>query len=136
MSSMHLQMDMLKSGNALNMNYEKLLDDAPDHMSDEFLEYLKRFNRIVWENDQWLVIENFKYHDAQSPWYTAFHKPKAKGDRFYTNASTEWWDDIDILDSEFRNKGFDLLIKATDRQSVRRAHIHLIRNGYERIEKQ
>lgn len=118
------------------MTYEKLLADAPqDHLSNEFLEYLKRFNRIVWENDQWLVIENFKYHTPDDNWYTAFHKPKEKGDRFYSNAVTSMWDDLDILDSKFRQMGFDLLIKASERQSVRRAHVHLIRNGYARIEK-
>lgn len=56
------------------MKYEELLANAPAHDSPEFLEYLRANNPVVRETKCWLIIENFKYHSAERPWHTAFHK--------------------------------------------------------------
>jgi len=100
------------------MEYSELLKNAPEHTSEAFLEYLRRFNKIVSESDEWLVIENFKYHTAEKPWYTAFAKSMEVRHEM-----------IEELGEEFRE--CDLLIKSASRRSVRRFHVHLIRDGYE-----
>lgn len=91
-----------------------LLKNAPDHDSPEFIDYLRNNNPVVFENPQWIVIENCKYHKEENPWYTAFHK---KG-RSY------WWQDIDILWFEFGDD-WEWLKKHPKRKSVKRFHIHL-----------
>lgn len=100
------------------MEYEELLKNAPEHTSEAFLEYLRRFNKIVFENEEWLVIENFKYHTPEKPWYTAFAKSMETDPAM-----------IESLGEEFGE--CDLLIKSGRRRSVRRFHVHLIKNGYE-----
>lgn len=101
------------------MTYPLLAEAPTDHNSEEFLAFLRQKNAVVWENDQWLVIENCKYHTQDSPWYTAFHKP--------LNDETEWWNDIDILDVKFCWEGYDMLVKAPERRSVQRFHVHLVK---------
>ena len=53
--------------------YQEFLKTAPsDHFSDGFLEFLRsKYNKVEYENDNWLVIENIKYG---SIWLTAFYK--------------------------------------------------------------
>lgn len=96
------------------MTYE-LLEKAPkDHLSDEFLEFLRKNNKVVWEDEYWLIIENCKYHSKEKPWLTAFSKNEvvpfhALSIFFRKYADWEW------------------LKKAANKQTVKRFHIHLIR---------
>ena len=96
------------------MNYEQLLANAPDHMTPEFLEYLKENNVVMVDEDFWLIIENAKYHSKDKPWYTAFWKKEGTPDD----------QEIQNLHSVYYD--FDLLIKARKRRSVKRFHVHLI----------
>jgi len=52
--------------------YQKL--KYPDSLSDEFLDYLRINNNLIFEDYHWLVIENCKYHTEENPHYTAFLK--------------------------------------------------------------
>jgi hypothetical protein len=93
------------------MTYEELLNNAPqDHCSDEFLEYLRNYNKVVQESDIWLVIENFKYHSAERPWYTAFLKQSGHP---VEHEIGEWFPDMEII------------IKPKSKRSVNRFHVHL-----------
>lgn len=92
--------------------YEALLQAAPDHDSTEFLDYLRANNKVVGENKDWLVIENYKYHTKKRPWYTAF----AKG---YINFSN-------LTELSEMYQQFDLLLKSPQRRTVTRFHLHLV----------
>lgn len=95
--------------------YSELLAAAPAHDTEEFLQYLRDNNVVYDESDWWLVIENFKYHSKERPWYTAF----SKQNRLY---EVDWLDLINIL-MAFHT--FTWLKKAASDQSVKRFHIHI-----------
>lgn len=98
------------------MNYQTLLKNAPKQDSPAFIDYLRANNVVVWENPQWIVIENAKYHTKRKPWLTAFHKPKSR--------LHEWWQDIDIMWYEYGD--WQWLKKSRGKQSVPgRFHIHI-----------
>lgn len=93
------------------MTYEELLEGAPrDHCSHEFLQYLRDNNKVVQESDIWLVIENFKYHTEEKPWYTAFLK---SGGFPVGHEIEDWFPDMEIV------------IKPKSKRSVNRFHVHL-----------
>lgn len=97
-----------------------LLENAPAHDTPEFIDYLRENNAVVWENPQWVVIENCKYHTEEKPWYTAFWKGP------WEMCPDEWYQDIDIIWYEFGD--YEWLKKAPDRQTVKRFHIHLYKH--------
>lgn len=86
------------------------LQDAP-----EFIDFLREKNPVVFENDQWIVIENYKYHEDFAPWLTAFWKG---------SDDHEWYDDLDILwhHEDWREWGW---LKKSGVPG--RFHLHLIR---------
>lgn len=91
-----------------------LLEKAPeDHLSLEFLDYLRENNVVIGENNEWLVIENCKYHTKEKPWYTAFHKLK------YTPS----FSDIEELGLLYQQ--FSMTIKSPQKRTVKRFHVHL-----------
>lgn len=98
-----------------------LLEKAPSHDSPEFIDYLRDNNVVIFENDQWIVIENCKYNTEKIPWYTAFWKRESK----LVPDLAVWWKDIDILWFEFGD--WEWLKKAESRQTIKRFHIHLIK---------
>lgn len=103
------------------MSYPLLKKAPKDHMSDDFIKFLKQNNKVKFENDQWLVIENCKYHTKKSPWLTAFHKGKG-----------EWYNDLDILwyhCEEWRD--WKWIKKSKLKQSVKRFHIHIVKDNNE-----
>jgi hypothetical protein len=103
------------------MTYEELLKKAPAHGSKRFLEFLKQNNKVVFDNDQWLVIENFKYHTAHHPWYTAFWKGDPK------DPDQAWYHDVDILWYHNDWGHWEWVKKSADKQTIKRFHIHLHR---------
>lgn len=108
------------------MTYEELLKNAPSHDSDAFLDYLAEHNKIVFENDQWLVIENFKYHTPEKPWYTAFHKPVQKAAMIEgVRYDVDWYNDIDVLVYEEDWINWEWLKKSSGEQTIKRFHIHI-----------
>jgi len=97
------------------MTYEELLAAAPAHETPEFLEYLRKNNKVVHEDEDWLVIENAKYHTPDRAWFTAFVK-----DGFWGN---DWMIDIKSLILHFG--GLTWKKKSPKDQTVRRPHVHL-----------
>lgn len=92
--------------------YEKLLATAPDHDTPEFIDFLKKYNKVIWENAHWLIIENCKYEG----WRTAFWKGKPDMSNVYLCLA-------EVLDQypecEWRKKNIK-------KQTVGRFHIHII----------
>ncbi len=88
-----------------------LLDNAPaDHNSEEFLQYLRDNNPVLYEDTYWLVIENCKYG-----WPTAF----AKHDMLSIQPLVE------------RYGQYEWKVKPADKRTVGRFHIHIL-SGKER----
>lgn len=107
------------------MNYRTLLKNAPDHDSDEFIDYLRQNNHVIFDNSNWIVIENTKYHLKDRPWLTAFYKPKMVADKRGVGFS-EWWENI----GDLWHRGWDnweWRKKKASKQTVKRFHIHLIK---------
>lgn len=100
----------------MSKNYP-LLAAAPDHLSRAFILYLIENNKVIMEDEWWLVIENCKYHTKERPWLTAFFKGPYRNEQWHRHLSSlyevygEW----------------EWLKKATVDQSVKRFHIHLIK---------
>lgn len=93
-----------------------LLKKAPkDHDSKEFLQFLRENNKVVFEDDDWLIIENCKYHTKKQPWHTAFYKEA------YSLPH------MDFNGIPFKYDSWEWLKKAKKSQTVKRFHIHLIR---------
>ncbi len=46
-----------------------LLQQAPDHLSSDFVDYLRDNNEVLMETEDWIVITNCKYN-----WPTAITK--------------------------------------------------------------
>lgn len=86
-------------------SYQTLLGNAPAHDTPEFLQYLRDNNPVLHENDEWLVINNFKYNHP-----TAFAK--------VTNPSIQYLIDL-YGDREWR-------VKPKEKRSVTRFHIHIL----------
>lgn len=92
-----------------NEEYFELLKTTPDHNSEDFLDFLKKHNKIVWENQRWLIIENCKYEG----WRTAF----SKDPEFATKNLHEILDQYP--ECEWHKKHIN-------KQTIKRFHIHLI----------
>lgn len=95
------------------LEYKKLLKLTPKHDSPKFIDFLRENNKVIWENDQWIVIENFKYHTKKNKWWTAFHK-----------GSSDWYVDIGALWYKYHKH--EWIKKSVDKQTVKRFHIHII----------
>lgn len=93
-----------------------LLEKAPAHDTLEFIDYLRKNNVVVQEDDMWILIENCKYHTPEKPWYTLFAKQSVDDDLW--NELRAWFSEY--IDWEWRKK------RASD-QTVKRFHIHLIK---------
>jgi len=101
------------------MSYD-LLDKAPkDHMSEEFLQFLRENNIVIYEDIFWLVIANCKYDKPSKRWYTAFFKTN---DYFAGGAGFALLK-LNQLLINFR--ALTWLIKAPKDRSVERFHVHL-----------
>lgn len=87
-------------------DYDKLLTDAPEHSSDEFLDYIRANNPVLYEDGEFVVIKNIKYG-----WPTAFAKSPTPR---FTERFLELYGD------------YEWLKKPADKQTVKRFHIHLI----------
>lgn len=101
------------------MTYEELLAKAPAHDSPAFIDFLRDNNTVVFENDQWIIVENVKYHTAERHWFTAFWKSPC------TIGCCDWYDDIDILWYQSEWSDMAWLKKAANKQTVNRFHIHI-----------
>ena len=90
------------------MTSYQLLEQAPqDHLSEEFLQFLRDNNEVVWEDTCFLVIKNCKYD-----WLTAF----AKHDMLSMQP---------LIDQYGQ---YEWRVKPADKRTVKRFHIHIITN--------
>jgi len=105
--------------------YDQLLSGTPDHKSPLFLQFLRDNNTVILETGEWLVIENYKYHTPESPWYTAFWKGH-KCDDLQCEA---WWTDIDELWYHDDWADWEWLKKPVSKQTVKRFHIHIFKKS-------
>ena len=97
------------------MSYD-LLDKAPkDHMSEEFLQFLRENNEVVEETPCWLIVANCKYDKPEKRWFTAFYK--------LPHGIMGGCRDMRFLPERFF--AWNWLIKAPKDRSVKRFHVHL-----------
>ena len=96
-----------------------LLEKAPPHLSPAFIDYLRKNNKVVYENYTFLVIENCKYNTKKKPYLTAFKKG---GNRM---SNEQVHKDLESLLKKYAN--WQWLKKRTTDQTVKRFHIHLIK---------
>ena len=102
--------------NISSEQYQKLLDAAPpDHLSDEFVQYLRDKNRVVLETPDWIVIENVKYHDEELPWYTAF------------DLNPDFTLEYKLQQLQWEFPEWKTIIHPAMIRTVKRFHVHLIR---------
>lgn len=96
------------------MSYPLLLN-APPHESPEFITYLREHNVVLFEDDDWILIENCKYHKPDRPWYTAFTKQNPPPMQAL----------FDIIQG-IELQSWTWLKKAAEKQTVpQRFHIHI-----------
>ncbi len=101
----------------MKIPYLRLLESAPaDHRSEDFLTFIRMNNKVVFEDDAWLIIKNYKYDTGKNPWHTAFLK----------HDSDIWYMFMNRLSEDYAN--WDWLVKGDKRRTVKRFHVHLIRN--------
>lgn len=93
-----------------HLGWYPLLDGAPAHETPEFIEYLRKNNPVVFENESWIVIENCKYHKPDRPWLTAFAKAP------YT---------IPTLDALEAWRDWEWKKKSVREATIKRFHIHM-----------
>lgn len=93
--------------------YKLFCEIVPDHNSISFLQFLARHNKVVFENNEWLIIENIKYHTEKRPWHTAFLKGIKTNNvptmKLFKQMYSDW----------------NWLKKESTKQTIKRFHIHL-----------
>lgn len=103
------------------MTYEELLKNAPAQDTHSFIEYLHAHNTIVKDYENFLVIENAKYHTPESPYHTAFWKHTEE----MRNSIQFAFGLVNLLNDY---SDWQWLKKATSKQTVKnRFHLHLIK---------
>jgi hypothetical protein len=102
-----------------NKEYKQL--KYPDSTTDEFLDYLKENNKIIFESIYWLVIENCKYYTNENPHYTAFWKDS------YT-CEFHNFEDLENMIGYLNLQKWYMYINAKKDRSIKRFHIHFRKN--------
>lgn len=98
------------------MTYPMLQEAPKDHYSKEFVNFLRNKNVVVWENTNWLIIENCKYHTPERKWWTAFFiHPELRIPEREHLGSLVYYMPYDMA----------LMVKDTSKRSVARWHAHI-----------
>lgn len=118
---------MEKSSIDLQVEYLQRLKECPPYDTYKFLDYLKKKNKVIGENQSWLLIENCKYHSKTSGYYTAFFKPNTKYKKVTPNMLfPSEWNDLWRLYQK-HSDGWEIRIKAESDRSIRtRFHVHFV----------
>lgn len=105
------------------MDYDKLLQICPPHDSDSFIEFLRAKNPVTFEDEEWIVVENYKYHSKSTLHYTAFVK------RF-----VQYPHELDVKQNDSltqitrKYKGWFIYVNPDEQRSVYRLHYHFVKN--------
>lgn len=99
-----------------NTNYKELLKNAPDHLSDDFTIYLMNNNKVVALLDNWLVIENYKYHSEERLWWTAFYRGRP-------GIGNEMEGFLEMM--QFLPDGMAIFRNPEKERTVKRTHYHI-----------
>lgn len=106
-----------------NEQYQKeILPNLPDHMSDEFIDYLRANNVVAEETDVYIIIENIKYHTKETPCHTLFLKEEPS--IFDLKV-------LYVFVAFMRHKYDDwtMVRWKADERSIKRFHVHFFKNG-------
>jgi len=102
--------------NITEQEYEDVLEEAPDdHLSQEFVDWLRATNIVHKDIEGWLVVKNIKYHKEDRPWLTAFD--------LLPEMTLEY--KIQLLQWEYPE--YKMIIHPKIIRSIKRFHIHLIK---------
>lgn len=93
--------------------YQELLKTAPDHRSQEFIDFLKENNVVVWEGKNWLIIENCKYGNG---WRTAF----------WLHNGDDIWASKYLHEVYSQYPECKIIIKSPAKRTVKRFHFHIV----------
>lgn len=110
------------------MTYDALLASAPPHDKPEFIEYLREHNRVVRENEEWLIIENIKHHRPTRPWYTAFYKKTEEDKKKKDEETGGFFTFGSYRDEKWLSRWYHdwaWLKKASSKTKVKCYHIHI-----------
>ena len=86
--------------------------------------FLRENNRVVYENEEWLVIENCKYHmkDGNKGWHTAF----LKSNEPWHIIQTKHYDRLRGVIIMMGYSTWEMRVKRQQDRSVKRLHVHFI----------
>jgi len=100
--------------------YKEFLKTAPeDHLSDEFIQFLRDNNEVDYNGFYWLVIKNKKYWTPENDWMTAFYVGKDRNTPYI---------EVERMKGLFMSyKDREILIKAPHKRTVKLFHVHLIK---------
>jgi len=101
-----------------------LLKKAPGHNTKKFLQYLVENNVVVYENQEWIVIENCKYNNTKGnrQWHTAFLKQNPRT----TIMTMGQWGSLILVIEDMKYRHWEMRLKKTSKRTVERFHIHFI----------
>lgn len=98
---------------------------APAHDSEEFTQFLINNNQVVLRTKYWLVIENCKYHELESPHYTIFPiNHCAEWNELSAKETTSLKRILSQYGDWFKYQN------VRDQRTVQRLHLHVVRNYY------
>jgi hypothetical protein len=105
--------------------YLDFLKKAPeDHYSNDFKMFLINNNNVRFINQDWLVIENKKYHTEENDWLTAFYVGS------YMREGDDWYGLGKLQNLQFTFKEShdrEWRIKAPSKRTIKLFHVHLIK---------
>ena len=110
-------------------DYVQVLKNCPSHTSPEFIEYLREHNRVVDENESWILIENCKYHSDDGAYYTAFLKTPVRQKINVTLVLPQEWSSLWRMYQRCCD-GWEIKIKSSTKRSIDRFHVHFIQCGH------
>ena len=104
-------------------DYEKFLVDMPDDDNPDFIENIrdelyKKGLEVVWENDDWFMVPNVRYHKPErgQPWFTVY----LKRPRQY------WWDALPSLHYIMQQYGdYEWVKRADSRLKTKKFFLHI-----------
>ena len=102
-----------------------LLINAPAHDTPAFIRYLRKHNKVIYESNVWIGIENCKYHQPDHPHYTFFTMCQRLS---LPDLQTFEWQEWQKIMQNYQ-KWF-VFINSQPQKSVDRFHFHVCRDQF------